>query len=301
MTARPAPDLTELRTFCTAADLGTLGRAAVRLHVSQPSVTKRLQTLETKVGAVLLERSPHGVKLTPAGRRLYERARALLDSADAVAEVMVGLRGPGGPVRLAASHSATEAFVADLLARLNEAGGLPVELVTANSLVVRDMVADGRAQVGVAAARPQHTPNPALRLEPLAGDAIVCAVPPAHRWAGRAVTVEEFLRTPMVLRDPGSNARWTVDAVLRERGLEAASPLVEAATPAAAIREARRRSAPVLLSRHIVAGTDFFVVELGELTFPRHYELILPAYGEPAGEAAELIARLRDHIRIWLR
>ena len=57
----PTPDLNELRAFCVAADLGTLGRAAVRLHVSQPSLSKRLAALEAKVGAQLLERSPRGV------------------------------------------------------------------------------------------------------------------------------------------------------------------------------------------------------------------------------------------------
>jgi DNA-binding IclR family transcriptional regulator len=43
-------DLNELRGFCVAADLGSLGRAAVRLRVSQPSLSKRLASLETKVG-----------------------------------------------------------------------------------------------------------------------------------------------------------------------------------------------------------------------------------------------------------
>src|SRR5215470_17847570 len=113
----PSPDLNELRGFCVAADLGSLGRAAVRLHVSQPSLSKRLASLEAKVGAPLLERSHRGVTLTPAGRRLYGQARALLESADVVADVMLGIRHTGTVVRLAASHSAAEAFVADLLAR----------------------------------------------------------------------------------------------------------------------------------------------------------------------------------------
>src|SRR5262245_27885834 len=102
------PDLNELRAFCVAADLGTLGRAAVRLHVSQPSLSKRLAALEAKVGARLLERSPRGVTLTPAGRRLYQHARSLLETADEVGDVMAGLRHSGEVTRLAASHSAAE-------------------------------------------------------------------------------------------------------------------------------------------------------------------------------------------------
>ena len=301
MSAAASPDLNELRAFCTAAELGTVGRAAVRLHVSQPALSKRLAALETKVGTRLLERSPQGVRLTPAGRRLYRHARTLLETADRVGEVMHGMRDAGDVVRLAASHSATEAFAAAMLAEMR-GNELTVELVTANSLVVRALVADGRADVGVAASRPGHAPDPGVTETVLADDAIVCAVPPGHPWGRHgSVPVERFLATPMVVRDPSSNARWTVEAALAARGLQAAPPLSEAATPRAAIAEARAQRAPVLLSRHIVAQTDFTRVDVPELAFPRTYVLVTPAHGEPAGSVLALIERIREHVRIWLR
>jgi LysR substrate binding domain len=127
-------------------------------------------------------------------------------------------------------------------------------------------------------------------------------VPPGHAWAERgSVSRKRFLATPMVVRDPSSNARWTVDAVLSADDARAADPLLEAATPRAAIAEARRLRAPVLLSRHVLAQTDFTVVAVEDLRFPRTYVLVTPAYGEPAGEVRELADRIRDHIRIWLR
>jgi DNA-binding transcriptional LysR family regulator len=301
-TVPTSPDLNELRGFCVAADLGSLGRAAVRLHVSQPSLSKRLASLETKVGARLLDRSARGVALTPAGRRLYRHARPLLEAADQVGEVMAGMRRTGTVVRLAASHSASEAFVAALLTRLDASEKLAVELVTANSQVVRTLVAEGRADVGVAASRPDPTPNPSVREAALADDAIVCGVPPGHPWATRAqVTRERFLATAMVLRDPSSNARWTVDAVLAAHDVRAAEPLMEAATPRAAIAEARARRAPVLLSRHVLAQSDFTIVVVDGLAFPRSYVLVTPAYGEATTEVRELVERIREHIRIWLR
>ena len=67
-----------------AADLGSLGRAAIRLNVSQPALSKRLQALEQLAGVPLLERSPRGVTLTPAGRRLYAEARRLIEQAEVV-------------------------------------------------------------------------------------------------------------------------------------------------------------------------------------------------------------------------
>jgi DNA-binding transcriptional LysR family regulator len=300
--SRLTPDLNELRGFCVAAELGSLGRAALRLHVSQPSLSKRLASLEVKVGARLLERSSRGVELTPPGRRLYEQARPLLEMADQVTEVMVGIRHVGAVVRLAASHSATEAFVAPMLADLNRERELAVELVSANSQVVRAMIADGRADVGVAASRPEATPNPGVRETELVADAIVCGVPPGHPWTGRrSVSTAEFAATPMVVRDPSSNARWTVDAVLGASRVVVADPLVEAATPRAALAEARRRSAPVLLSRHVLAQSDFAVVEVEGLAFPRAYVLVTAAYRGPTSEVRELIQRIHDYVRIWLR
>jgi len=299
---RRPPDIEELRTLCAAAELGSLGRAAIRLHASQPALSKRLANLEALAGAKLLERSTHGVKLTPAGRRLYDEARKLLEQADRINEILAGIARSGGPVRLAASHSASDAFVAGLLGHLNDRRALPVELMSANSTVVRDLVADGRADLGVAASRPHHTPYPGVRELSLSDDEVICAVPPGHRWAGRdGITLEEFLGTPMVMRDPSSNSRWTVEAVLRERGLELPSPLVEAGTPAAARQESQARTAPVLVSRSVLAGHGFHELPIEGIAFRREYVLVLPAYGEPSDEVKELIDQLRHEARVWLR
>jgi len=137
MSARERPpDINELRTFCTAADSGSLGRAALRLGVSQPALSKRLTSLEALAGTQLLERSSKGVKLTPAGRRLYDEARRLLEQSDKLEEVLLGLRRSGGPVRLAASHSANEAFASDLLVELG--GEHPRERIEVGVRVGKD-------------------------------------------------------------------------------------------------------------------------------------------------------------------
>jgi len=89
--------------------------------------------------------------------------------------------------------------------------------------------------------------------------------------------------------------------VLGAYDLRAAEPLLEAATPRAALAEARRLRAPTLLSRHVLAQSDFVLVEVEGLAFPRSYVVVTPAYGEATGEVRELVERIRDHIRIWLR
>ncbi len=296
-----SPDILDLRSLCAAGELGSVGRAAIRLRISQPALSKRLHNLETLVGVELLERSPQGVKLTPAGRRLYEQARKLLQQADAIDEVISAVKRGGGPVRLAASHSAVEAFVGDSLGKLgHEQRRLRVELLSANSTIVRDLVADGRADVGVAASRPHHTPYHGVRELPVADDEVVCAVPREHPWRMRdGISVGEFLRTPMVMRDIGSNSRWTVDAVLADRGLQMVAPVVEAASPQAARHEAHAHRAPILVSRLVLAGHDFHELTVEGLRFPRQFVLVLPAYGEPAGDVARLGEMLQKSAAQW--
>jgi DNA-binding transcriptional LysR family regulator len=288
------PDINELRSLCEAADSGTLGRAAMRLGISQPALTKRLQGLEQLAGQKLLVRSPRGVALTPAGRRIYEEAQPLVANAERIEELLAGMRRHAAPLRLAASHSACEAFVTAVLAAVSEEQGPAIELVAANSQVVKQLVGDGRADLGVAASRPGATPNPAVRELPIADDEIVCGVPPAHPWARRArIPQPDFLRTPMIVRDPASNARWTVDAELRRRGLTPAPPLAEVATPAAAKREARERTAPVLLSRRVLHEAEWAMPPVDGLSFPRRFVLVLPAAGTPANEVEALMGRMR--------
>lgn len=72
-----------LRAFLALADDPHFGRAASRLHISQQALSKRLQRLETQVGALLVERTRRHVSLTPAGERLEAPARAAVDAVDA--------------------------------------------------------------------------------------------------------------------------------------------------------------------------------------------------------------------------
>ncbi|MFI0977187.1 LysR substrate-binding domain-containing protein [Streptomyces sp. NPDC021093] len=77
-------ELRTLRYFVAVAEELHFGRAATRLHMSQPPLSRAIRQLEAEVGATLLDRSSAGVALTPVGAVLLDEARALLERADRV-------------------------------------------------------------------------------------------------------------------------------------------------------------------------------------------------------------------------
>ncbi|MEV8390776.1 MULTISPECIES: LysR substrate-binding domain-containing protein [unclassified Streptomyces] len=110
-------ELRTLRYFVAVAEELHFGRAAVRLHMSQPPLSRAIKQLESEIGAPLLHRSPAGVTLTAVGSALLVEARSLLDHADRLrvrvavaagsATLTVGLLGDStdpGARRLAAAY-----------------------------------------------------------------------------------------------------------------------------------------------------------------------------------------------------
>ena len=85
-------DLTKLRAFVTLAEHLHFGRAAEALHLTQPGLSRQIQTLERQLDARLLERDRRNVALTEAGRQLLEDAVPLLEAVNATSSGSRGRR-----------------------------------------------------------------------------------------------------------------------------------------------------------------------------------------------------------------
>ena len=82
------PTLRQIEYWVAAVEEGSFGRAARRMHVSQPSLSQQVKVLEGELGGELLERLPDGIRLTPAGKEFLPHARTAVAATDA--------RGAGG-------------------------------------------------------------------------------------------------------------------------------------------------------------------------------------------------------------
>ena len=290
-----APEIAELRAFCCAVERGSLGSAALMLRVTQPAISKRLRTIEGLLGVKLLERSSRGVVATAAGERLYPHARKLLAQADALGD-LVSANDHEAPIRLAASHTIAEFVLPGRLAGFErDAGHLSLEMVIANSNVVRQLVGSGRVELGLAAVDPADPGE--LHCEPLLDDEVVVGVPHTHHWARLPeVPLHDFLHQPMIMRDPDASTRRTVAQVLAEHDLTLAEPLIEVASTSAARRAALERSGPLLLSSLAVESDSRFASRrVSGLRFARTLALfsspekrLSPAARELAGHLTQV-------------
>ena len=109
--------LDAMRLFIRVADTGSFSRAAADLAVGQPTVSRRIQDLETQLGADLFLRTTRALSLTEAGQKFYTRARAILDDFDQAEAEVRGLDNePYGQLRITVPHSLSRTVIAPALA-----------------------------------------------------------------------------------------------------------------------------------------------------------------------------------------
>ncbi len=83
-----AVSLTHIQSFVAVAEEGHVGRAARRLHLTQPPLSRHILALEDELGAPLFERTPRGMRLLPAGEAFLHHARRILAEVDAAVQTV---------------------------------------------------------------------------------------------------------------------------------------------------------------------------------------------------------------------
>src|SRR4051794_24667802 len=166
-------DVNRLRVIDAVARHGSVTAAAKDLHYSQPSVTHHLARLEAETGAQLLQRVGRGIRLTPAGQLLADRAAEILgriDAAGAELSAHVGLNA--GRVRLAAFASANGSLVPSALATLaKKHPSLQISVTDTHPLEALELLRTGKVEVAVIFRYKETEPEPSgVRLHHLLDD-----------------------------------------------------------------------------------------------------------------------------------
>jgi DNA-binding transcriptional LysR family regulator len=201
----------ELRQLEIVVALGEelhFGRAADRVHLSQPALTQALARFEGQLGARLFERSSRRVTITPAGAELLPRARALLDQADEAALIVGRIaRGEQGTVRLGVVGTAMLDLLPVLVRGVGARHpdiGLDIRELTGATQV--EELRHGRIDLGLLHVASDNPPE-GLAVSQLRMERLAVALPADHRLAHRTIVrLGELRDDPLVVQRPEPEA-----------------------------------------------------------------------------------------------
>jgi LysR family transcriptional regulator, low CO2-responsive transcriptional regulator len=202
-------DIKKIETFLSAAENLNISEAAKQLHLSQPTVSQHIKSLELELGAELFARSNTGLRLTEAGRLLLPWARRLLHDTADLQSMMSSLQDVVGNLRIACSTTAGKYILPQLAARFRQKyPGIQVQIPACSPEKVALDLLDGDAHLGVLS---REEVNPNLEIQEFFHDLITLIVPANHRWATRkSIEPSELLEEPLIMREPTSGTRRVV-------------------------------------------------------------------------------------------
>jgi DNA-binding transcriptional LysR family regulator len=193
-------ELRHLRYFVAVAEQENVSRAALKLHVSQPGISRQIRDLEGEIGFQLFERSAKSLRLTSAGKTFLTEARAVLQRAEeAVKNARAAAGGTRGEIHIGYAPSLTVQILPQALRTFQ--AEFPNVRVALHDLSTEEMLSQlsGKKLEVALMVRPTQKKLRGIYFEELAHYPMCVAVAPTHPFARtRAVTLARVAREPLI-------------------------------------------------------------------------------------------------------
>lgn len=294
---RELPDVGTLALLVGIDDRGSLGAASRALGMAQPNASRAIRQLERRLGMALIDRSPRGSTLTAQGTVIVHWARQVLADMERLLDAAAALQVErDAQLTVAASMTVAEYLLPEWLGDFRQLNpDIQIHLQVFNSRQVFEHVTDGSCDLGFVEGPgvPEH-----LNKITVARDHLVVAVHPDHPWARRRrpLTMAELAATPLLVREPGSGTRHTLDVALQE--FQRPAPLLELGSGASIRTSVIGGVGPAVLSTlaigDAVKSGQLRVVDVEGLDLERTLRAVWrppTKLGGPAGALLKLVLR----------
>src|SRR6266498_5541860 len=212
-------DLRRLRTFVAVAELGTVSKAALRLRIGQPALSRQISDLQRELGLRLFDRVGRGLVLTAEGEQLLGGCRAVLGHVDVLGErVEVLRRGDRGVLKVAAPPQTIESVLSTFLPRYAERfPNVHVKLTEALGREQTPLLERGEVHVGI-----RHDPGD-RRFDSLvlpADEVLAACTPSLELGHAGMIDIGRLASYPLLLLESGYSVRRVFNAACRLADIE---------------------------------------------------------------------------------
>ena len=215
-------DLRHTRTFVTVAELGSVSKAALRLRIAQPALSRHISDLEQELGLKLFDRVGRRLLLTGEGEQLLSDCRGLLNYAAGVGERAQDLRrGDVGVLKVAATPLHIEGVFSQFLPRYAKRfPNVQVKVSEGSGLEILAMLERGEIHLGQMLPYGVPLDDGKFGSQPLESAELLAACHPSMTLGGRGtIDVGQLAPYPLLLLDSGYGLRRAFDAACRLAGL----------------------------------------------------------------------------------
>ncbi len=221
-------NIRQLELFMTVAEVENMTEAAERTYISQPAVSQTIQELEKEIGVRLFDRPGRSIQLNPAGKAFFQRVKHFLQEYQELEDFAVYLETQA-PMKLGANLTIANFWLPQLVTPfLREGHQVTIQVDTAERILtaLRNQELDMALLEGSIAEKE-------LIVEPFDHYELVIVVAAEHELANQeTLTVEEFLKYPLFLREQGSAIRTTLDSWLQLHQKQAVPTMTSINSPA---------------------------------------------------------------------
>lgn len=212
-------DLWQLHIFIKVVELKSFSKAGKAVHLSQPTISSHIKDLEDYLGCKLIDRLGKEAAPTKAGELLFSYAKRLVALRDETEAAMAEFQGAiKGNLRIGGSTIPGGYILPKLMGGfIKKYPGAKISLSIASTDEIISHILSGDFELAVVGAK---TPDKKIWQEKIIEDELFLIIPPDHDWTSKdSVSVDELIKEPFIMREPGSGTMKSFISHMEEKGI----------------------------------------------------------------------------------